>query len=100
MLYAIVGEDVPDSLQRRLEVRPAHVARLQELQSQGRLIIAGPCPAVDSSDPGEAGFSGSVIIAEFDSLDDAKAWAGRDPYVEHGVYARVDVKPFKKTFPT
>jgi uncharacterized protein YciI len=96
MFYAIQGEDVPDSLERRLAARPAHLARLTELQSNGRLLLAGPFPAIDSSDPGPAGFSGSLIVAEFTSLHEAQSWADADPYVAAGVYARVSVKPFKK----
>ncbi len=99
MLYAIIGEDVPGTLDRRLAARPAHVERLKALQDEGRLIVAGPCPAIDSPDPGQAGFTGSVIIAEFLSLADAKAWADADPYVAAGVYAKVTIKPFKKAFP-
>lgn len=99
MLYAIVGEDVPGSLEKRLAARPAHLARLQALQDEGRMIVAGPCPAIDSPDPGPAGFSGSLIVAEFASLDDARAWADADPYVAAGVYAKVTIKPFKKVFP-
>ena len=100
MLYAIYGEDVPDSLEKRLSVRPAHVARLSQLQDAGRLLLAGPLPAIDSIDPGAAGFSGSLIVAEFASLTAAQIWADADPYVGAGVYARVSVKPFKKVFPT
>lgn len=99
MLYVIIGEDVPGSLAQRLAARPAHVERLKVLQDEGRLIVAGPCPAIDSPDPGPAGFTGSVIIAEFPSLADAKAWADADPYVAAGVYAEVSIKPFKKAFP-
>lgn len=99
MLYAITGQDTPDSLEKRLAVRPAHVARLQALQDEGRLILAGPFPAVDSNDPGVAGFSGSLIVAEFPSLAAAVAWAQADPYVAATVYAHVEVKPFKKVFP-
>jgi uncharacterized protein len=99
MLYAIVGEDVPDSLAKRLEARPAHLARLQQLQDDGRLILAGPFPALDAVDPGPAGFSGSLIVAEFASLEDARAWADADPYVAAGVYAGVTVKPFKRVLP-
>lgn len=99
MLYAIFGNDVADSLQKRLAARPAHVARLQLLQNAGRLLLAGPFPAVDASDPGTAGFSGSLIVAEFDSLEDAQVWAAADPYIEAGVYANVAVRPFRKTFP-
>ena len=99
MLYSIVGEDVADSLEKRLAARPAHVERLQQLRNEGRLIIAGPNPAIDSEDPGSAGFSGSVIIAEFDSLQDATTWADADPYLAAGVYQNVNVKPFKKVLP-
>jgi hypothetical protein len=99
MLYAIYGEDVANSLERRLPVRPAHLARLKQLQDEGRLLLAGPFPAVDSTDPGPAGFTGSLIVAEFGSLEQAKAWADADPYVPAGVYARVTVKPFRKVFP-
>jgi uncharacterized protein YciI len=99
MLYAIVGEDVPNSLEQRLASRPAHLARLRELQAAGRMVLAGPCPAIDSPDPGPAGFSGSLIVAEFDSLAAAQAWADADPYVAAGVYARVTVRPFKQVFP-
>ena len=99
MLYSIVGIDKPDSLEARLAVRPAHVARLDELKAQGRLIIAGPNPAIDSSDPGEAGFTGSIVIAEFDSLQAAQAWADADPYLESGAYESVMVKPFKQVLP-
>ena len=99
MLYAIVGQDVADSLEKRLAVRPAHIARLQTLQEQGRLILAGPFPAVDAVDPAAAGFTGSLIVAEFSTLVEAETWAQADPYVTAGVYAQVAVKPFKKTFP-
>jgi len=99
MFYAIVGQDVPDSLDRRLAARPAHVERLHTLQEAGRLLLAGPFPAIDSNDPGAAGFTGSLIVAEFDSLAAAQAWAEADPYVAAGVYAGVSVKPFKKTLP-
>ncbi len=99
MLYAILGEDVANSLESRLAARPAHLARLEQLQSAGRLILAGPCPAIDSPTPGSAGFTGSVVIAEFESLEAAKAWADADPYVAAGVYARVAVKPFLQAFP-
>lgn len=99
LFYAIVGEDVPDTLEKRLAARPDHVARLQALQAQGRLLLAGPFPAIDSPDPGPAGFSGSLIVAAFDSLEAAQAWAEADPYVSAGVYARVSVRPFKKTMP-
>lgn len=99
MLYAIIGQDVTDSLEKRMTARPAHVARLQALQEEGRLILAGPFPSVDANDPATAGFSGSLIVAEFASLPNAEAWAQADPYVTAGVYAQVVVKPFKKTFP-
>lgn len=99
MLYAIVGEDRPDSLAARLAARPAHLERLKALQNEGRLILAGPFPAIDSPDPGPAGFSGSLIVAEFASLDAARIWADADPYVAADVYASVSVKPFKKVLP-
>ena len=99
MFYAIVGQDVSDSLDKRLAARPAHLDRLQTLQQAGRLLLAGPFPAIDSTDPGAAGFSGSLIVVEFDSLADAQAWADADPYVAAGVYASVSVKPFKKVLP-
>lgn len=99
MWYAIVGEDVPDSLAQRLATRPAHLERLTTLQNEGRLLLAGPFPAIDSLDPGPAGFTGSLIVAEFDSLESAQTWAEADPYVVAGVYAHVSVKPFKKAFP-
>jgi uncharacterized protein len=100
MLYVIVGQDTPGSLGKRLNARPAHVARLQALQNAGRLILAGPFPAVDAIDPGPAGFTGSLIVAEFPSLLEAEAWAQADPYVDAGVYVHVIVKPFRKTFPS
>lgn len=96
MLYVIYAEDVPDSLEKRLSVRPAHLARLQLLQDEGRLLTAGPMPAVDSNDPGAAGFTGSTVIAEFESLEAAQAWAEADPYVAAGVYEKVTVRPYKK----
>jgi uncharacterized protein YciI len=99
MLYAIVGEDHPDSLARRLAARPAHVARLQALQDDARLVLAGPFPAIDAPDPGPAGFSGSLIVAAFASLDEARAWADADPYVAAGVYANVTVRPFRQVLP-
>jgi hypothetical protein len=99
MLYALVGQDVPDSLDRRLAARPAHLERLQTLQNQGRLLLAGPFPAIDGNDPGPAGFTGSLIVAEFDTLEDARAWADADPYVAAGVFASVSVKPFRKVLP-
>lgn len=99
MLYAIYAEDTPGSLEKRLAARPAHLERLQTLQQEGRLILAGPLPAIDSPDPGPAGFSGSLIVAEFPSLAEAQAWSGTDPYVAAGVYAKVAIKPFRKVFP-
>jgi len=99
MLYCIVSSDVDNSLLLRKQARPAHLARLQQLQQEGRLILAGPNPAIDSNDPGEAGFTGSLIVAEFTCLEDAQAWADGDPYVAAGVYASVSVKPFKQVFP-
>lgn len=99
MLYVIIGEDVENSLAARLAARPAHLERLFALRDAGRLLVAGPNQAIDATDPGEAGFSGSVIIAEFDSLEAAQTWAEADPYREAGVYQRVTVKPFKKVLP-
>src|SRR3989337_1290505 len=99
MWYVINGTDTEDSLERRLTVRAAHVARLQQLQNEGRLLLAGPYPAVDSHDPGPAGYTGSLIIAEFESMEEAQAWANADPYVEAGVYAHISVKPFCKVLP-
>jgi len=99
MLYAVIAEDRPGTLEQRLAARPAHLERLLALQAEGRLIIAGPCPAIDSPDPGPAGFSGSLIVAEFASLDAARAWADADPYIAAGVYAQVTIKPFKKALP-
>jgi uncharacterized protein YciI len=99
MLYVIFGEDVPNSLEQRMAARPAHLARLEALQNAGRIILGGPLPAIDSPDPGPAGFSGSLIVGEFESLEAAKAWAEADPYVAAGVYAQVTVKPFKQVFP-
>lgn len=99
MLYMIHGEDHPNSLEQRMAARPAHLERLKALQDQGRLILAGPLPALDSADPGPAGFTGSLIVAEFESLDAAQAWADADPYVTTGVYATVTVKPFKRVLP-
>ncbi len=99
MLYSIVGRDVENSLQARLAARPDHVERLKQLVSQGKLILAGPNPAIDSSDPGDAGFTGSIIIAEFDSLQAAQEWADQDPYILTGVYASVEVKPFNQALP-
>ncbi len=99
MLYAIIAQDVENSLEKRLAARPEHVARLQQLKKQGRLILAGPHPAIDSPDPGTNGFTGSLIVAEFDSLELAKTWAEDDPYVKANVYANVVVKPFNKVLP-
>ena len=99
MLYAIMSTDVADSLEKRLLARPDHVKRLQDLQEQGRLVLAGPHPAIASDDPGAAGFTGSLVVAEFESLDAAQRWADADPYIHAGVYASVIVKPFKKVFP-
>ena len=99
MFYAIICEDVDHSLPARKSTRPAHLARLQQLQEEGRLLIAGPHPNIDSEDPGESGFSGSLIVAEFESLEQAKLWADEDPYQAAGVYSKVTVKPFKKVFP-
>lgn len=100
MFYAIIATDREGSLANRLAARPTHVKRLQALQAEGRLLLAGPHPALDTPDPGEAGFSGSLIVAEFSSLAEARAWADADPYVDAGVYADVVVKPFNKVFPT
>ena len=99
MLYAIISQDIDQSLSKRVQARPSHLDRLQTLKSEGRLILAGPHPSVDNEDPGEAGFTGSLVVAEFDSLSDAQAWADADPYVAAGVYAKVTVKPFKKVLP-
>jgi uncharacterized protein YciI len=99
MYYVVFSEDVADSGPLRAKARPAHLQRLEELKQQGRLLTAGPCPAIDSSDPGPAGFTGSVVIAEFDSLETAQTWADQDPYVAAGVYANVVVKPFKRVLP-
>lgn len=99
MLYAIITQDIENSLEKRLAARPAHLERLTALQDQGRLVIAGPHPAIDSEDPGPAGFSGSLIVADFPSLEEAQTWAKKDPYVEAGVYESVTIKPFKKVFP-
>ncbi|WP_447337639.1 YciI family protein [Klebsiella variicola] len=98
MLYVIYAEDIADSLEKRLSVRPAHLARLQLLHNEGRLLTAGPMPAVDSNEPGAAGFSGSTVIAEFESLEAAQSWANDDPYIAAGVYRQVSVKPYKKVF--
>ncbi|MGO2496820.1 MAG: YciI family protein [Vibrio litoralis] len=99
MWYVIFSQDVENSLEKRMSVRDRHLARLVQLQEEGRLLVAGPMPAIDSDNPGEAGFTGSTVIAEFNSLDDAKAWADADPYIEAGVYDKVIVKPFKKVLP-
>ncbi|QXI37147.1 YciI family protein [Pseudomonas xantholysinigenes] len=99
MLYAIIASDVENSLEQRLAARPAHLERLQQLKAEGRVVLAGPHPAIDSNDPGAAGFSGSLIVAEFDSLAAAQAWADADPYIAAGVYERVVVKPFKQVLP-
>lgn len=99
MLYAIISQDVENSLEKRKSARPAHLERLETLQNSGKLILAGPHPAIDSENPGPAGFSGSLIVAEFPSLEDAQAWADDDPYIAAGVYKMVTVKPFLKVFP-
>jgi uncharacterized protein len=99
MLFAIISTDIADSLEKRLPARPDHVKRLQDLQDAGRLVIAGPHPAIESDDPGAAGFTGSLVVAEFESLESAQQWADADPYNHAGVYASVIVKPFKKVFP-
>jgi len=99
MFYAIRGTDVPNSLDKRKAARSAHIARLEKLRDAGRLLLSGPFPAIDAEDPGPAGFTGSLIVAEFDSLEEARAWAQADPYVEAGVYATVEVQPFRKVLP-
>ncbi len=99
MYYMIYSEDVANSLPLRMPVREAHLARLKQLQNEGRLLVAGPCPAIDAENPGEAGFTGSLVVAEFNSLEDAKAWADVDPYIDAGVYEKVIVKPYKKVLP-
>jgi len=99
MLYTIISQDVENSLEKRMSVRPAHIERLNILKNEGRLILAGPHPAIDNVDPGEAGFTGSLIVAEFDTLEDAQAWADLDPYIASGAYKSVMVKPFKKVLP-
>jgi uncharacterized protein YciI len=99
MWYAFICEDTPNSLALRMDTRPAHLARLQALKAEGRLFVAGPCPAIDSEDPGDAGFTGSIVIAEFTSLTEAQAWADAEPYLAAGVYEKVTVKPFKKVLP-
>lgn len=99
MLYVLIGEDAPDSLATRMAVRPAHLARLEALRDAGRILLGGPMPAIDSPDPGPAGFAGSLIVAEFDSQAAAEAWLAEDPYVKEGVFARTIVRPFKKVLP-
>lgn len=99
MYYAIISEDTDNSLEKRKLTRPAHLARLQQLADEGRLLVAGPHPAIDNENPGDAGFTGSLVVANFNSLTDAQQWADTDPYMEAGVYARVTVKPFKKVLP-
>jgi uncharacterized protein YciI len=99
MLYVIRGTDAPGSLDRRKAARPDHLARLEKLRDEGRLLLAGPLPAIDAEDPGPAGFTGSLIVAEFDSLEEARTWADADPYIAAGVYAQVDVQPFRKVLP-
>lgn len=99
MLYALIGDDATGSLDKRLAARPAHLERLKQLQAEGRLVLAGPCPAIDSPDPGPAGFSGSLIVAAFASLAEAEAWMQADPYVAQGVFARTAVRPFKQVLP-
>jgi len=99
MLYAIIGEDVHNSLEKRLGARPAHLQRLQALKDAGRLVLAGPHPAIDSTDPGPAGFTGTLVVAEFPSLDAAQQWVDADPYIAAGVFARVTVKPFRMVMP-
>ena len=98
MYYAVISQDVEDSLEKRMSVRPEHIGRLETLRDEGRLLTAGPHPKIDSEDPGTNGFTGSLIIAEFDSLEDAQAWADADPYIAAGVYEKVIVKPYKKVF--
>ena len=99
MLYAVISEDTAGTLQKRMSVRPQHLKRLEQLRDEGRLILAGPHPAIDNEDPGPAGFTGSLVVAEFDSLADAMDWANADPYLSAGVYEQVKVKPFKKVLP-
>ena len=99
MLYAIISEDISNSLKKRKSARPDHLERIQGLVDEGRVIVAGPHPAIDTEDPGEAGFTGSLVVAEFSNLEQAQAWADADPYVAAGVYGRVTVKPFKKVLP-
>ncbi len=99
MIYAIIGEDIPNSLEKRMAARPAHLKRVDELIAAGKLLLGGAFPAIDSNDPGPAGMTGSLIVAEFSSLDEAKAWINADPYVTEGVFAKVTVKPYRKVFP-
>lgn len=99
MLYAIISQDVDNSLPLRVSARPAHLARIEELKARGRLVLAGPHPALDTNEPGDAGFTGSLVVAEFDCLEDAEQWAAADPYVAAGVYEHVTVKPFKRVLP-
>ncbi len=99
MLYVLIGQDIPNSLELRLRSRPDHVRRLEALQAEGRLILAGPFPAIDAADPGPAGFSGSLIVADFASKTEAEAWLGADPYATQGVFQRTEVRPFKQVFP-
>ena len=99
MLYAILSEDVTDSTPLRAKARPRHIARIEDLRDAGKLVIAGPCPAIDANDPGPAGFTGSIVVAEFDSLESARKWANTDPYLESGAYSTVTVKPFKLVLP-
>ena len=99
MLYAVISQDIENSLEKRMSVRPAHIERLNILKNEGRLILAGPHPAIDNNEPGQAGFTGSLVVAEFDSLADAQAWADADPYLASGAYESVVVKPFKKVLP-
>jgi hypothetical protein len=99
MLYAFISQDTADTLEKRMAARPEHVKRLEQLRDEGRLILAGPHPAIDSDDPGPAGFTGSLVVAEFDSLEDARRWANADPYLAAGVYEQTTVKPFKKVLP-
>ena len=99
MLYALISQDAAGTLEKRLATRPEHLKRLEQLRDEGRLILAGPHPAIDSDDPGPAGFTGSLVVAEFDSLEDARRWANADPYLAAGVYEQTTVKPFKKVLP-
>ena len=99
MFYAVIAEDKPNSLLKRLEVRPEHLERIKQLNNEGRLLLAGPHPSIDAEDPGEAGYTGSLIVAEFNSLEEAKLWAEADPFVKAGVYDKITVKPFRKVLP-